>query len=1008
MLIFLFCISFEKIEIGESFNTNAVAFGYNDKFATGDEDSVRIYNADFVKVGNIPISSTKSLISADVNNDGYRDLIISNGDLYVFRGIMDTVYFGKDGKDVDICDIDSDGVAEIILATSSGLYAYKVIGDGNYSVEMISSSIVDKIITARINNNLIPDIVMYGEQGVKILYDVDSEISIFSDTVNSVSLLDYDSDLDVDIVIFSQDSCIMFKNEEGVLSYDKSCEMVVSASFSVDIDIDGDVDIVMLNGNNLSIMENINGIFHVDLIDTVGVCNAVYSIDIDYDGRRDIFIAKDGKNLLFKNTDDASGVSMNFNGRGKGLSPATSIPLLVEYAGTAYLVSTGSGTTGAGDYREVFPVNSFIKVKWQSGVVDTLRIEEKDSLLKEDIYPPFPITELICTSHTENLWSSEDSVKIYWSQSSDPLGSGVKGYSYLFSHSSGVAPDTIVDIEYPDTTLGIRINEGINYFTISVIDVANNVSEKREIGPLLIDTSPPLSPEVIYPIQDTVLPKGPVYFKWTKGEDTLSGIKDYTLLIYKDSLLFVREDSLTIDSTNVFLFLSSGRKFFKVLTRDNVNNAVSTDLISFNVDTIPPYVRYTHPESATVNQHTNTNIMVLFSDKMDSTTVNSSNFSVMSISYGRINGDIKKEGDFYIFVPDNSLYPEDKLVITLSGNMKDVAGNSLDGNHNGIAEGSPEDDYVWWFETGKNPDTIPPVINDLTASPNPTKGDTIVEVKVIASDIERGNSPIKIIELFIDIRKENGTGILLEPSDGVFDSPEEEGYVNFDISSLSIGIHKIYVHTQDASQNWSSYDSLILIVSDNNTESPQFTFSLQKDTFMIGEHIKGSIKSTKKLVRFSLTLSDSVNIVIPVTTSDSINFGIDWKVEEIYPERYELIFEGEDSDGNIGISSLPVLITTPPKIIVRENTYIVPNPVKSYGNATIYFYVTSPCEVVVDVYTMDGRRIYSKKKNIDRGGQFDSIVITTDDFNPGLYMVKITADTGREKESMIKRMGIIR
>ncbi|MBI5254756.1 TrbC/VirB2 family protein [Candidatus Falkowbacteria bacterium] len=62
--------------------------------------------------------------------------------------------------------------------------------------------------------------------------------------------------------------------------------------------------------------------------------------------------------------------------------------------------------------------------------------------------------------------------------------------------------------------------------------------------------------------------------------------------------------------------------------------------------------------------------------------------------------------------PPMALFPPKGIV--------DGAGNSLDGNHNGVSEGQPNDNYNWLFSTSGEIDVIPPIIDEL--SPNLNAG----------------------------------------------------------------------------------------------------------------------------------------------------------------------------------------------------------------------------------------------------------------------------------------------
>ncbi len=73
--------------------------------------------------------------------------------------------------------------------------------------------------------------------------------------------------------------------------------------------------------------------------------------------------------------------------------------------------------------------------------------------------------------------------------------------------------------------------------------------------------------------------------------------------------------------------------------------------------------------------------------------------------------------------------------VTLDGGQtRDLAGNTLDGNENGAAEGSPADDYAWSFTTAPAPDNTPPEILATDPGPDETNVDVGATVGVTFSE----------------------------------------------------------------------------------------------------------------------------------------------------------------------------------------------------------------------------------------------------------------------------------
>ena len=114
----------------------------------------------------------------------------------------------------------------------------------------------------------------------------------------------------------------------------------------------------------------------------------------------------------------------------------------------------------------------------------------------------------------------------------------------------------------------------------------------------------------------------------------------------------------------------------------------------------------------------------------------------------------------------------------------------------------------------------------LTVWPNPNNGSIpysptqfSVRVSATLSDLPSGapgvNSNIKKAEGFIDTVGANGTGFPLTPIDGAYNNTVEYAYAFIPLSTinaLSAGTHQIWVHGQDASNNWGTAVSVDLVI----------------------------------------------------------------------------------------------------------------------------------------------------------------------------------------------------
>ncbi|HNK63852.1 MAG TPA: multicopper oxidase domain-containing protein, partial [Anaerolineales bacterium] len=117
-----------------------------------------------------------------------------------------------------------------------------------------------------------------------------------------------------------------------------------------------------------------------------------------------------------------------------------------------------------------------------------------------------------------------------------------------------------------------------------------------------------------------------------------------------------------------------------------------------------------------------------------------------------------------------------------------------------------------------------PATSAIQLRPNPNNGalpyaPTLQSVRVDAAFTEPGpglvTSTIKNAEFFIDAVSANGTGILMTPVDGSFNTATENGYAYIPlitVNALSNGNHTISIHGQDASGNWGPLATATLII----------------------------------------------------------------------------------------------------------------------------------------------------------------------------------------------------
>jgi VWFA-related protein len=135
-------------------------------------------------------------------------------------------------------------------------------------------------------------------------------------------------------------------------------------------------------------------------------------------------------------------------------------------------------------------------------------------------------------------------------------------------------------------------------------------------------------------------------------------------------------------------------------TVDRNLNQETNKTVSIRIDDgMPPQIVSFLPEDQSSDANPGSTIQIVLSKALDTMLINPETLSV----YGSIHGDYTGQYSFdpltnrLSFIADQGYLLGEHIMVNLSGNLKDPAGNGLDGNNNGIAEGSPLDDFFWSF-----------------------------------------------------------------------------------------------------------------------------------------------------------------------------------------------------------------------------------------------------------------------------------------------------------------------
>jgi hypothetical protein len=273
-----------------------------------------------------------------------------------------------------------------------------------------------------------------------------------------------------------------------------------------------------------------------------------------------------------------------------------------------------------------------------------------------------------------------------------------------------------------------------------------------------------------------------------------------------------------VDTLNISPWPYGTTKLLFVHGLDSSGNWGEFDSVLVEVtpapDTTPPYIVLTSPDSGETGVSLNRNIYITFSEPMDTSTLDTTKFDVSGIvnpvytfvlSYNPSNFTVTLN-------PDSLFAPSDTITVYVSQAVTDTVGNGM------------VEPYSFFFVTGTTVDTTGPLVIAKSVYPDTTEGAHYCDVSATISDSTTGMSTIQAAETFMDAIGPNGTGEPMQASDGSFGEIIEDVGDIIDVSSLTPGLHWIYVHGYDDADNWGEYDSVFIVVTpDDDTLGPEFS-----------------------------------------------------------------------------------------------------------------------------------------------------------------------------------------
>ena len=212
-------------------------------------------------------------------------------------------------------------------------------------------------------------------------------------------------------------------------------------------------------------------------------------------------------------------------------------------------------------------------------------------------------------------------------------------------------------------------------------------------------------------------------------------------------------------------------------------------------DIIPPSVTSTTPGDDEINVPLDTNITATFSEVINQTHLTSGTIGVLDDDSNDIDGEISYDNDSrtVTFQPSEELEFEKVYYVTLTTGIRDLSGNGLDGDGDGIFEGSPTDDYSWSFTAVPDP-YEPPFLAFIPTQYPTEEVDWILDLTSYITDLD---TPLENLTV-----TENSTYGYVDGIEIIFNYPE--------------GVANEHVRVSIADDRQSSSRDILLVVRPMN------------------------------------------------------------------------------------------------------------------------------------------------------------------------------------------------
>jgi len=983
--------------------------GYIDIFvATSDVDSILVNSGDNVNFNSISLvlsDTSRAAALVDFDLDGDLDIFVAGGQSRLYRNDQDSfppVQTFPQGFACSWADYNSDGHPDLALAAEDRVIIYT--GPGFVLDTVIMGQAPRGLCWFDCDTNGLLDIAVADSAGVNFLLRntesgfVKQDIGTTAATSIAVAAGNFWVQPGVDLLFINHgEGDHLYR---GSQTGDFSAEPEETISFGGN-DSGRAVALADLDGQN-----------GLDASVVGSPANAIYTSDVIEDNK--VIVGLVGRR-------DVLGSLSNTMAAGA---------LLKLYEGSDlrafWEITAGSGHAGQDAAQKIIPLtsteNHLLEISWpRSGVIDSIPLDTFTTSppitvdAYEDITSPQPPDSLTSTSHDTTNWSSDRNVSFKWKPGIDLHGSGLAGYSVLWDTSLTATPDA--SMEKSDTATGGTFSavceDSTCYFLMSSVDKVGNISTPTYIGPFKLDFTPPAGIEEVRPADSSFINDDEtwVQYRWTKGEDELSGISTYHIDVSKDPYFIAQDvDEFTVPSdSNSYRSseaIGEGEFFWRIITTDAAGNKDTLPDspqpgLLFTVDITPPYVTQVNPPDGAEGVALNPIIYIAFNEDMDtSTTLTTSSYDIQQNSVSRefivdYFDTTSKSPHAYVLDLAEDLQPNTKVYVTIRDEVADLAGNNM------------FKDTTIIFTTGDRKDTVGPVIDSVSIVPNPTYGkDTVAIMTWVTDTAECSAGPFKCL-FFIN----DSIGPLsMKLADGFADSTAEEFTLKLPTDTVGAGYHELRFRAQDRATPGNSgpwFTTYLSVTPD--TVSPKIEVDILNDTIdakiKVGDSLRLKIKTSSPLSSLRLEFyheGSSVFDTFVPPPKDSTLVGIYLVGFPTGSIRGTATGIGQDTTLTPGNAFFDFTIEAS-ELLSAAMVFASPNP----ASDEVIIYFTSGEDVTANlrVFTIDAHQVWKPDEiEVEGGIRSEEFRIDVSNWPVGLYLFVLQVTNEEGRRAVIKKI----